>query len=99
MAPGRFTCGMAAVQYGFGYSQGHAPAQHIQENLGGEAEILYINGDANVTLRPRETVFKDALTEGHRPGAVHQHPGTGRRVLGLTARIWCAGTRRNRSTA
>ena len=55
---------MAAVQYGFGYSQGHAPAQHIQENLGGKAEILYINGDANVTLRPRETGFKDALNEG-----------------------------------
>ena len=60
---GKITCGMAAVQYGFGHSQGQAAAQHIQDNLGGEAEILYINGDANVTLRPRETGFKDALTE------------------------------------
>lgn len=60
---GGITCGMAAVQYGFGYSQGKAAAQHIQDKLGGEAQILYINGDANVTLRPREKGFKDALTE------------------------------------
>lgn len=60
---GKITCGMAAVQYGFGYSQGKAAAQHIKDNLAGSAEILYINGDANVTLRPREKGFKDALTE------------------------------------
>jgi ABC-type sugar transport system substrate-binding protein len=60
---GGITCGMAAVQYGFGHSQGKAAAQHIVDQLGGEAQILYINGDANVTLRPREKGFKDALTE------------------------------------
>jgi hypothetical protein len=43
---------------------GPGRGQHILDNLGGEAEILYINGDANVTLRPRETGFKDALNEG-----------------------------------
>ncbi len=60
---GKITCGMAAVQYGFGHSQGQATAQHILDTLGGDAKILYINGDANVTLRPREAGFKDALTE------------------------------------
>lgn len=60
---GGITCGMAAVQYGFGHSQGKAAARHILDELGGDAEILYINGDANVTLRPREKGFKDALTE------------------------------------
>jgi hypothetical protein len=71
---------MAAVQYGS--SQGQAAAQHIQDNLGGEAEILYINGDANVTLRPRETGFKDALNEGastwrSTPASRHRPPGVG----------------------
>jgi ABC-type sugar transport system substrate-binding protein len=60
---GGITCGMAAVQYGFGHSQGKAAAQHILDKFGGDAQILYINGDANVTLRPREKGFKDALTE------------------------------------
>lgn len=60
---GGITCGMAAVQYGFGHSQGKAAAQHIKDKLGGDADILYINGDANITLRPREKGFKDALTE------------------------------------
>lgn len=60
---GSITCGMAAVQYTFGYTQGKFAAAYIADTLGGDAKILFINQNGSITLRPRETGFMDALTE------------------------------------
>ncbi|MEJ7650727.1 MAG: sugar ABC transporter substrate-binding protein [Nakamurella sp.] len=60
---GSVTCGMAAVQYTFGYTQGQFAARYIKDELGGDAKVLFINQNGSITLRPRETGFFDALKE------------------------------------
>ncbi len=60
---GSVTCGMAAVQYTFGYTQGQFAASYIKNELGGDAKILFINQNGSITLRPRETGFFDALEQ------------------------------------
>lgn len=60
---GGITCGMAAVQYTFGYTQGTYAAQYIKDELGGDAKVLFLNVNGSITLRPRETGFFDAMKE------------------------------------
>lgn len=60
---GGITCGMAAVQYNFGYAQGQFAARYIADELGGDASVLFLNANGSITLRPRETGFFDAMRE------------------------------------
>lgn len=61
---GGITCGMAAVQYNFGHTQGTFAAKYIKDELGGDAKVLFINANGSITLRPRETGFFDGMKEG-----------------------------------
>lgn len=60
---GSITCGMAAVQYNFGYTQGKFAAKYIKDTLKAEPKILFLNQNSSITIRPRETGFFDALAE------------------------------------
>jgi ribose transport system substrate-binding protein len=56
---------VAASQYGLGYAQGQSAVRYIQEELGGEAEVVYFNSDGfGAALIPRAEGARDALAEG-----------------------------------
>ncbi len=64
---GGITCGMAAVQYTFGHTQGVYAAKYIKDELGGDGKVLFLNANGSITLRPRETGFFDAMAEAGLP--------------------------------
>jgi ribose transport system substrate-binding protein len=56
---------VAASQYAIGFAQGQAAVRYIQDELGGEAQVVYFNSDGfGEALQPRGKGARDALAEG-----------------------------------
>jgi ribose transport system substrate-binding protein len=60
---GSVTCGMAAVQYQFGKRIGTFTGKYINDTLGGEAKVAFINLNFQTDLKPREQGYIDGITE------------------------------------
>jgi ribose transport system substrate-binding protein len=55
------TVQVTARQYDIGQTQGRAAVKYINENMGGEAKVVYFNNDSIEPLRPRKKGVFDAL--------------------------------------
>jgi ribose transport system substrate-binding protein len=58
------TCQLGADQYALGKASGDAAVRWIQENLGGEAEVVHFNLDRIPAIKPRSEGVREALAAG-----------------------------------
>jgi ribose transport system substrate-binding protein len=58
------TVQVTARQYDIGRTQGRAAVKYVEENMGGEAKVVYFNTDSIAAIRPRKKGVFDALKAG-----------------------------------